>query len=407
MPESQEILVEDKTKYYQDNFFRDLLKELQATARDCRLFQELCMGKEFDFDTTITHKNLENVPFIPTQFFKNSLSQFYQLLRVPRNHIASWHISSSTSLDPSIVGRTQEDLEQLRENWLIAWRKFLFLDQIDYTMNFAPGHWAMSRLVKRSGANIKGGRLYIDFINSIMEPYVDVTYIVKFKFWKTVAQLFRFRIRTVAELDKKSITQTLQHRKPEEGFCLGGNALLMNRLLTTEFKGEEYPLDEHGFVGTGGGGWDGVKAQLKMDSLDKPTFLETIQRIFHIPFSRIRDNYTFTETPSAFLAHWSTTHNDFVMHVMPNSKILVRNTQSLEPIKPGGEGLLEVITPYGVKGAACIAVLVDDIVKYLGDNQSRCPECGHHGATFIIKGRQKGAPGRSCSSILKWMEEPP
>lgn len=396
----------DRTLFDQKGFFQDLEEEVVATAKECQMYDQLCSTQEFDFETTLTHKNLDQVPFIPTQFFKNSLKQFYQLLRVPQSQISSWHVSSSTSQDPSIVGRTEADLDQMRENWVTAWQQFLFLDQIKYTMNFAPSHWAMARLLKRSGAEIKGGRLYLDFINSIMDPHINVTYIVKFKLWKTLKHLLQFQIKAVAELDKKVILQTLQRRKPDEGFCLGGNALLMNRLLTTQFKGEEYPLDEHGVVGTGGGGWDGVKAQLKMEAIEKAAFIETIQKVFHIPLERFRDNYTFTETPSAFLAHWSKHHNDFVMHTMPTTKILVRDPDSLEPLKPGEEGLLEVITPYGVQGSACAAVIVDDIVKYLGDNQSKCPECGHPGATFIILGRQKEAPGRSCSSILEWMEKP-
>lgn len=398
---------ENQTSYYRSNFFKDLQVEVVETAKECELYGELCKTNEFDFSTSITYNNLESVPFIPAQFFKNSLGQYYQMLRVPREQVDLWHISSSTSQDPSIVGRTASDIEQIKENWVAAWRQFLFLDQLDYTANFAPSHLAMRMVARRSGAKVKGGRLYLDFINSILDAFTHVNYVVRFKFWKTVSHLLRFRIRTVAELSKRAVLELLQLRKATEGFCLGGNPLLMNRLITTEFQDEEYPLGEYGCVGTGGGGWDGIKAQLKMDEIDKPTFIEDIERVFHIPPERFRDNYTFTETPSAFLGHWSKKFNNFIMHVPPTSMIVVRDTVTLEPVKPGDEGLLEVLTPYGVKGAACVAVLVDDVVEYLGDNKSSCPECGHEGATFIIKHRLKEAPGRSCSSLLTWMEEYP
>ncbi len=395
---------EDRTGYYHKHFFNDLQKEVAATARECEMYGDLCKGQGYDLQEPITHKNLHTVPFIPTQFFKVSLEQYYQLLRVPQERIVTFHVSSSTSDDPSVVGRTASDVEQLKENWMTAWRKFLNLENTDYCLNFAPGHTAMKALARRSGAEVKGRRLYVDFINAIMDPYIEVEYTVKFKILRTIAQLFRFRIKAVAEISKKAVLKMLRRRKGTESLTLGGNPLLMNWLLTNEFKGEEYPLGEHGWVGTGGGGWDGVKAQIKMKPLHKPEFMETIQRIFHIPTDHFRDNYTFTETPSAFLGHWSKKHKDFVMHVPSTSMIVVRHPQTLEPVKPGAEGLLEVLTPYGVEGAACTAVLVDDIIKYLGDNRSSCPECGHEGATFIINGRQKGAPGRSCSSILSWMD---
>jgi hypothetical protein len=397
----------NRTSYYSKHFFKDLEKEVAATARECEMYGDLCKGQGYDLQEPITHKNLHTVPFIPTQFFKVSLEQYFALLRVPQEQIVSYHVSSSTSDDPSVVGRTASDIEQIKENWVTAWRRFLNLENTDYCLNFAPGHTAMKAVARRSGAEVKGRRLYVDFINAIMDPYAKVEYTVKFRFWKTVAQLFRFRIRAVAEICKKTVLKMLRRRKETECLTLGGNPLLMNRLLTTQFKGEEYPLGEFGWVGTGGGGWDGVKAQIKMQPLSKAELMETIQRIFHIPWDHFRDNYTFTETPSAFLGHWSKKHKDIVMHVPPTSKIVVRDPKTLEPVKPGAEGLLEVLTPYGVQGAACTAVLVDDIIKFLGDNRSSCPECGHEGATFIIKGRQRGAPGRSCSSILSWMEEHP
>ncbi|MFX1474918.1 MAG: hypothetical protein ACFFCO_05490, partial [Promethearchaeota archaeon] len=343
----------DRTSYYSKHFFKDLEKEVAATARECEMYGDLCKGQRYDFQEPITHKNLHTVPFIPTQFFKVSLEQYFALLRVPREQIVSYHVSSSTSEDPSVVGRTASDITQIKENWVTAWRKFLNLEKTDYCLNFAPGHIAMKAVARRSGAEVKGRRLYVDFINAIMDPYVAVEYTVKLRFWKTIAQVFRFRIKAVAEICKKTVLKMLRRRKGTECLILGGNPLLMNRLLTTEFKGEEHPLGEYGWVGTGGGGWDGVKAQIKMEPLGKPEFMETIQRIFHIPMEHFRDNYTFTETPSAFLGHWSKKHEDIVMHVPPTSKIVVRHQKTLEPVKPGAEGLLEVLTPYGVQGAAC------------------------------------------------------
>jgi hypothetical protein len=398
---------EGREDYYRENYFQDLQREIAGTARDCKEYQELCAGVEFDFDMTLTEDNLESVPYIPSKFYKNSLNRYLGYLRVPQERLDLWHISSSTSQDPSVVGRTAADIEQLCENWLMAWLKFAFMDKYKYVANFAPGHLAMKFVARRSGADVKNGRLYVDFINGIMDPYANVEYTIKMRFLKSIGQLLRGRVKAVAEIDKNVVLKFIKKAGGTEGVCFGGNPLLMNRLVTTEFKGEEHPLGDNGYVVTGGGGWDGVKAQLKMGPLPKTEFIEAIEKVFHIPRSHFADNYTFTETPSSFLAHWSDKHENFVMHVMPTTRIVVRDVESLEPLKPGDEGLLQVITPYGVEGSANLSVLVDDVVLFLGDNTSKCPECGHEGATFIIQGRLKDAPGRSCSSILSWMDGKP
>ena len=145
-----------------EEYFKDLQREVAATARECEMYGDLCKGHGYDFDEPITHKNLHTVPFIPTQFFKISLEQYYALLRVPQEQIASYHVSSSTSQDPSVVGRTASDIAQTKANWVTAWRKFLNLENTDYCLNFAPGHTAMKAVARRSGAEVKGRRLYLD-----------------------------------------------------------------------------------------------------------------------------------------------------------------------------------------------------------------------------------------------------
>ncbi|MHA1649632.1 MAG: LuxE/PaaK family acyltransferase, partial [Candidatus Helarchaeota archaeon] len=82
----------------------------------------------------------------------------------------------------------------------------------------------------------------------------------------------------------------------------------------------------------------------------------------------------------------------------------VRDPETLEPVKPGEIGLLEVLTPYGINGYSSCAIIVDDLVQLIGDNDSVCNECGYKGARFIHKGRQSPPDGKSCSSILDFFE---
>ena len=154
-------------------------------------------------------------------------------------------------------------------------------------------------------------------------------------------------------------------------------------------------------MGCGGGGWDGIKGEAKLDAVEKSRFIENFERVFNIKSKHIVDIYAFTETPNLFGGHWSEKYQDFLVHCPNTSRIIVRDLEKLEPINSGEEGLLEVITPYGVNGSINQAILVDDIVELI--SKSKCPECGYEGATFRIIGRLKNAQGKSCSSLINWL----
>ena len=102
-----------------------------------------------------------------------------------------------------------------------------------------------------------------------------------------------------------------------------------------------------------------------------------------------------------FGGHWSEKYQDFLLHCPDTTRIIVRDLEDMEPVKAGEEGLLEVLTPYGVSGSINQAVLVDDIVSLI--STTSCPECGYKGATFRILGRLNNAQGKSCSSLIDWV----
>ncbi len=55
------------------------------------------------------------VPFITTTLFKKSADIFTNLLRIPVDTIDKWTASSSTSGDPSMVGRSLSDIMQIKQ----------------------------------------------------------------------------------------------------------------------------------------------------------------------------------------------------------------------------------------------------------------------------------------------------
>jgi hypothetical protein len=352
---------------------------------------------EFSDDT------LEFIPYVKTSDFKLSSNSYKKLVRT--DQIDLWTVSSGTSEDVSIVGRTREDIASMYNFWRARFKEFFFYDTVNCVYNFAPASELMKVLAKRE-SKIRNSQMFLACINEAYEQKKStVHYLVKLRPLKTIVKaISEFSKLAVVELDKEFLVRHLKNRKPSEFIVLGGNALLMNNLMTNYMTQKEirFDLDGVGAVCSGGGGWDGVKAQLKMNRINKEEWIENNFKVYGIKSEFIRDIYGFDECSTAFGGHWSKKYKDFIMHCPLSSRIIVRDLEKLNPVKPGEIGLIEVISPYAVKGYVGIAILGDDTVRLLGDNRHTCPECGYKGASFTILGRSTAATGRSCASLLKW-----
>jgi len=388
---------------FPNNFFEDLQKEIQQTIRDNRMYAKLCEEHKFSPKTEITLDDLESIPYLTTSDFKLSANTYRKLVRTEDINI--WTVSSGTSEDVSIVGRTKEDIDLMFELWRARFREFFFYDAVSLVFNFAPESKLMKILARRE-SHIKNSQMFLACINEAYgQEKSNCHYLVKIRTLKTIFKIIStFKKMAVVELDKGFLVKKLRKRKPEDFTILGGNALLMNNLMLNYLipKKISFDLGDHGAVCSGGGGWEGVKAQIKMGPINKEEWIERNHEVYGIESEHARDIYGFNESSTGFGGHWSDKYKDFIMHCPLSARILVRDPETHEPMKTGGTGLIEVISPYAVKGYVGVAILGDDVVKLLGDNKSTCPECGYKGAHFIILGRSKAAPGRSCASILKW-----
>ena len=419
-----------KTKYFDfkfrdypdDEFCKELLKQTILSYNNCKYYKDkICNKFDFTIPDEISIDNLETIPYVPTDIYKKSGNRTLSLSKVPLENIALFSCSSSTTGDPSIVPRTLEDYDQLQYNSIKVFTEFFGWEKLNIeskrcvAFNFSPDRLFMSVMAKRS---VKGfeyvdkTRYYTACMNKPWEFYGYEEYLVKMKILKTIwAILSTFSLRGGFILDVtkmlkmiKKIKETGHWKNTEVSkILLGGSPLLMNNMFEKRLLKENVFIDLDGIslVGCGGGGWDGVKGEAKMDEVNKSRFIEYYEKVFNIKPKDIRDIYAFTECPTLFGGHWSEKYQDFLLHCPDSARIIVRDLENLEPVNNGEEGLLEVLTPYGVNGSINQAVLVDDIVELISKN--KCPECGYKGATFRIIGRLKNAQGKSCSSLIDWI----
>ncbi len=419
-----------KTKYFDftpkeysdDKFCQELLRQITLSYNNCEYYKDnLCKKFDFTIPDELSIDNLATIPYLPTETYKMSGNRTLNLSKVPLEKIALFSCSSSTTGDPSLVPRTVEDFDQIQYNSIkvftefFGWKDLKIGSKRGVVFNFSPDRLFMTLMTKRSAKGfefIDKTRYFTACMNKPWEFYGHEEYLVKMKWLKTIwAIISTFNVRGGFVLDVskmlkiiRAVLKTGFWKDTEASKLLfGGSPLLMNNMFEKRLLEEKVFIDLDGksVVGCGGGGWDGVKGEAKMGAVNKSKFIESYEKVFNIKSKDIRDIYAFTEGPTLFGGHWSEKHEDFLLHCPDTSRIIVRNLETMDPVKEGEEGLLEVITPYGVNGSINQAVLVDDIVELISG--SKCPECGYKGATFRILGRLNNARGKSCSSLIDWV----
>ncbi|MFX0138265.1 MAG: hypothetical protein ACFFDN_31780, partial [Candidatus Hodarchaeota archaeon] len=404
---------EFKPRKIDDTTFFNKLREQIILSQKNKFYLDLCQKNDYSVPEEINDNNLEFIPYFSTNNYKITKKLFPNLIKVPQKDIITWSSSSSTTGDPSLVGRTYEDLKIIHFNALKCFEEFLFRDKFRNTgmcFNFAPSRNLYASLARRTATKkmkqlktysqqlklIKKYRQEIRFFTSLMnKPWETIPtrshYLIKFKILKTIwAIISTFGVRAGLILDSKFMIKQIRKYK-HESILFGGSPLLMNNVLVNKMIKENIRIDlnETGYVGSGGGGWDGVKGQAKMEQVEKTEFVDNFKDIFNIDWDRMHDIYAFTESPVLYGGHWSNKYKDYLHHCPDYARIIIRDLETLEPVKEGERGVLEAITPFGVNGSINIAVMVDDIVELISKN--KCPDCGYEGATFRVIGRTKEA----------------
>ncbi|MFX1390385.1 MAG: hypothetical protein ACFE9Z_10005 [Promethearchaeota archaeon] len=386
-----------------NKFYEDLTRIVIDTANDCEFYKKQCEKFDYPIDKTIKESNLGEIPYLHWEVFKLSKNLFHYLLRGDTfQKLDYWMESSSTTGDPSIIGRLEKDIEVLKSNYNRIFNSFSVKDHVNNLILFAPQMKFIEKI--KHTFHDKDAFLLYKSIVDIWEGK-NINYLLQFfkgkSIWKVIST---FKIRAVIGINGKLLKSELNRIEKEKIPTIMANSpIWMHKVLKDYYEKERrtFDLSENFHIITGGGGWDGIKGRMKLDySIKKSEFIEQMCNMFNITEDKFCDNFAATESPLACGGHWSKKYNDFVLHVnKDNGRIIVRDIDNLEPIKKTGEpGLLELITPYGVESYAGLAVLLDDIVQV--ENWHNCPECGRKGAIFRVIGRLTPSIGKGCSSLF-------
>lgn len=383
------------------DFFEDLKQQVKGTAADCEFYNNLCQNQQYDLDMTISENNMEEIPYINWQHFKQSNRIFHKLLRVPLDKLAYWTLSSSSGGDPSLVGRGPEDVEVFRENYKKSFDDYANMNALKELILFAPSMVFLNRMPFKSMG--KRGFLFYRDITTIWDGF-KTDFLLKFKIWKVFRYLLtHFKFKAYIEIDGKMFKKCLQRVEKKQTPALIANSVPLiyaNCMDLLKSRDTTYSMSPDFRVQTGGGGWSGTKGTVVLGhEIDKAEFFEKIGQLFNIPITNFADMYGATEVPFCCGGHWSQKYQDIILHLDTNKALIIpRNIETGEPIKhTREEGIMEAITPYGVNTYAGVAVLLDDIIEVLDFNH--CDECGRDGMVFRILRKFTPESGKGCTSF--------
>ncbi|MFW9772603.1 MAG: hypothetical protein ACFFEO_10650 [Candidatus Thorarchaeota archaeon] len=372
--------------------------------------------EEFNSDDVNKLEDLAIIPYIPAVFFKQSVRKFEKLLKisVKSPEFKTWNVSSCTTGDPSLVGRSIDDIEFLASMTIKCIYEFIPIPMEEHnqyktiSMNFAPNVKFLNRIAMRY-TDLRPVSLYTSTLNEITTKITKPKYLIKFFILKAFKEIIKKRSLVGAfGINSKHVIKTINKnsKKPidkQKNISIGGSLQLLNTFMNNYLKEANIKFDlPNCYVTTGGGGWSGHKSQLKYPPIEKTKFVSDCVEFFGTKAENIRDMYGFTETPIVFGSHWSEKYQDFIFHCPPQARIIVRDINTLDPLnKDGDQGFLEVLTPFGVAASVNHAIVVDDLVELV--SKRRCPECQYEGDAFLVQGRIKDKEGLGCSSTVEWI----
>lgn len=327
---------------------------------NCPEFQFYCREQGF-----YAHKQPEKLfeyPYFPVSLFKTK-----KMISVPDENITARIMSSATSGKPSTIHvdaataryQTTASTRILADYIGPHRRPFLVLD-VD------PSEVRSKDISARSAAT----RGFLIFAGSVEYVLVDK----KDTFTVDIQRLMS-RLREV-EIDGKEIN------------ILGFTFILYHhviRLLKDQQVRFKLP-DTSKIIHLGG--WKKLTSQ----KVSRQQFLDDIRLTLGVDSSRVYDFYGFTEQMG--LVYGS--RADHPKTVPLYAEIIIRDPLTLEPVRDGEKGLIQMLTPLPSSYPG-ISVLTDDIGRIVGRGQDRD---GRWGAQFELIGRAHKAELRGCGDIL-------
>nr|MDO8085588.1 hypothetical protein [Candidatus Sigynarchaeum springense] len=331
------------------------------------IYKKICgkcgISTSKDIERAVESADWAALPAISDRLFKRSAGFFAKLkYNVP----GLWHVSSSTSGDPSYVWRTEQDEKIILEAYLSCYRKPK--QMMDLALGFAPGIGMLEGMSRRfdlgDGTKVK--------MQTIL-PTIAAESSTKKNIEMIKVAAGPPGPRPALEINTKELIAGLSKAAAENlAILFGASVIFIDQVLRS---GAPLPNAKDVYIITGGGGWDGSKGAMQAKPIDRAAFVENACKILGIPKQeadkRIWDNYGVTEKAFSCIGHWDSGRKDYIYstdNLQPESKVIALDLQTGELVK-SGRGIIRIISPHGNEGAATAVMQESDEINVVSTNQ--------------------------------------
>jgi len=306
-------------------------------------------------------ERLEDIPYIPVNMFKQfnlSVCKEQDVVRVLTSSATTTGIPSKIYLDKKTSIRQTQGLISTISNFIGEERRpLLVIDSED--------------------SNKKGGSITArgTAIRGVSTFASNITYVMNKEL----------------ELDINKLYEFVEKYKNQEILVYGFTYILWSKFVKVlEEKGIQLDMPKLKLLHSGG--WKKLISQ----KVEKDEFNMRIANVFNTSPSNIIDFYGMVEQVGVVFLDCQYGHK----HVANFADIIIRDLESLEEVKPGSTGIIQVMSILG-SSYPSQAILTEDIGQLVGVDD--CP-CGRKGKYFKFKARVEKAEVRGCGDTFAEME---
>lgn len=339
---------------------------LAAMAENCRYhykhnpdYRRILDEADFSPEDLKEYRDLERLPFLPTLYFKH-----HKLLsRKDNRYLIKATSSGTSSNNTSLVGLTLGD----------SLRGFSMIRKVfsyHHLWSLRPHRYIIFGYEPHKGNDKAIAKTAHGF--TFLSPSLSKDYAIRYKNGEYQVDL--------ENLERKFV-QYSKGRTPVR--TLGFPAYTYFLLRQMKEKGIRLKMPKGSIVSLGGG-W---KSFYK-EKVDKQEFYGLVLEVLGIDDKDIFEFFGAVEHP---ILYTDCRYHHF--HVPNYGRVIIRDPETLEPVKPGEVGLINLLTPLSL-GTPILSVMTDDLGIL---HEEACP-CGECSPYLEILGRSGVEDVKTCAA---------
>ena len=306
-----------------------------------------------------TYDDLEKIPFIPTLYFKH-----HNLLSLPSSRYIIKATSSGTSgQNMSLVGLTLSDI-------LRGWDMVRNVFSYHHLWSIKPHRYIIFGYEPHKGNDKAIAKTAHGF--TFLSPALSKDYAIRWTENGYQVDLENLEQKLIKYSIGKSPIRTL-----------GFPAYTYFLLSQMKEKGIKLKMPKGSIVSLGGG-W---KSFYK-EKVDKQEFYDLVLEVLGIDDQHIFEFFGAVEHPILY-----TECRNHHFHIPNYGRIIIRDVETLKPVKPGEVGLINLLTPMSI-GTPILSVMTDDLGIL---HEEECG-CGEKSMYLEILGRSGVEDIKTCAA---------